>query len=306
LRLCIFLFSGILFAQTTAYFPLEPGNVWMYRAAASAQPETTFRTISVDGVETLNGLEYFRVHYFGRTVYLRPNEEEDIVSLNRQTNAEEPWLALTGEEGSTFETHIDQCATTGRIESQSTEVVTPAGEFFDAVQVSYQGTCADAGTTKEYYAYGTGLAAHEETTLAGPRLYELVYFRSGSTNVTGSEVSFTIALDSARYVSGSTMNVRLTLRNTHTDPLLLHFPSGQSFDLKIFDAAGNTVYVWSADKMFPAVIRDEQIGPGERTYGFAVPLGALAPGRYKAQGYLTTAPVMYLGETSFEIIAPAP
>jgi hypothetical protein len=79
------------------------------------------------------------------------------------------------------------------------------------------------------------------------------------------------------------MGVRLTLRSTHPDPITLHFPSGQSFDLKIYDEAGEIVYTWSAGKFFTLIIRDNQLGPGERTYGFAVPLGALRPGRYKAQ-----------------------
>ena len=169
------------------------------------------------------------------------------------------------------------------------------------MQIRFQGSCADAGTTQEFYARGTGLASHEETSIAGPRRYELVYFRAGSANAAGQEVSFTIGLDAPRYQAGSNMAVRLTLRSTHPDPVTLHFPSGQSYDLKIFNEAGDTVYVWSAGRAFTLIIRDEPFGPGERTYGFPVPLGDLPPGRYSVQGYLTTSPQMYLGETSFEI-----
>jgi len=99
------------------------------------------------------------------------------------------------------------------------------------------------------------------------------------------------------------MGVRLTARSMHPQPIRLHFPSGQSFDLKIFDQTGKVVYVWSASRIFPMIIRDEQFGPGELSYGFSVPLNGtgLAPGRYKAQAYLTTEPMMFLGEVPFEI-----
>jgi len=296
-----FVSSSLAVAQAGDYFPLEVGNTWLYRLAG-AQPETTFRTVSVEGTETLNGREYFRVVYFGRTLFLRSNADGTIVSFNRQSESEQAWLSLDAAEGTTFEAHIDACTNTGRIESRSVEVTTPVGRFQDTLQARFQGNCADAGVTQQFYAPSIGLVSHEETSIAGPRRYELVYFRTRSANGGGPEVSFTIALDAPRYRAGANMGVRLTLRSTHPDPIALHFPSGQSFDLKLLNQAGDIGYTWSADKLFVLIIRDEQFGPGERSYGFAVPLRDLPPGRYTAQGYLTTAPRQYLGETSFEII----
>jgi hypothetical protein len=181
-------------------------------------------------------------------------------------------------------------------------VSVPIGEFTNAVQVGFQTSCADAGTTRQYYADQIGLLRSEETSFAGPRRFELIYFRADSSNVTEPEVSFTIALNAAKYPVGSTAGVRLSLRSTVADPITLNFPSGQSYDLKLFNERGEGVYTWSADKLFPLIIRDEQFGPGERTYAFTVPLGELPPGRYRAEGYLTTNPQLYLGQTSFEIV----
>jgi hypothetical protein len=50
------------------------------------------------------------------------------------------------------------------------------------------------------------------------------------------------------------------------------------------------------------IVRDEQFGPGELSYGFSVPLKGtgLPPGHYKAQPYITTRPVIFLGEVPFE------
>ena len=130
--------------------------------------------------------------------------------------------------------------------------------------------------------------------------YELSYYHIGGT---AQEVSFTVGLDAARYPVGSTMFVRLTLRNGSPDPIHLHFPSGQSFDLRIYDERGTASDIWSKDKLFPAIIRDEMLGPGEKTYGLTMPLTNLPPGRYIAEGYLTTNPLSYLGRVAFEIVA---
>jgi hypothetical protein len=288
-------------AQTGNYFPLETGNSWMFRFTGRGT-ETSFRSISVEGRETLNDVEYFRVRYFERVVYLRSNADGSIVSFNRGAGGEEPWLKPNEPAGATFEAKIDQCVNSGRIEEKGAEAVTPSGRFADTVAIGFRGNCADAGTTRQVYAAGVGPVLHEETSFAGPRRYELIYFRAGGNSGGTNEVSFTMALDAARYQAGSNMAVRLTLRSTQADPITLHFPSGQSFDLKIHDSAGKIAYTWSADKFFILIIRDEQFGPGERTYGFPVPLGTLPPGRYKAQGYLTTSPQTYLAEIPFEIV----
>ena len=133
--------------------------------------------------------------------------------------------------------------------------------------------------------------------------FEITYYRVGSGTGGAQEVSFTVALDAPRYPQGSTLQARLTLRSTSPDPILLHFPSGQSFDMKIYDEKGTVGDIWSKDKLFPAIIRDETFGRGEKTYALTMPLTNLPPGRYIAEGYLTTNPLLYLGRVSFEIVA---
>lgn len=300
------LLSATVHAQSPPpeYFPLQTGNSWLFRATSNdPNAEASFRSISIGRKEVVGDREYFNVQYFERSALLRAETDGSIVALNRASNAEEPWLNLGLPVGSSFESHIDQCTQTGRIESREAEVKTPAGLFQNATEVSFQGNCADAGALKQYFVAGVGPVSHTESNFAGPRQYELVYFRAGSANVTGQELSFTLALDARVYRVGGTLGVRLTARSTDPNPIELHFPSGQSYDLKIFDENGKLVHTWSDGRPFPMIIRNEQFGPGELTYGFPVPLNGagLPPGRYKAQGYLTTNPVMFLGEVWFEI-----
>jgi hypothetical protein len=300
--------STTALAQTSPaeYFPLQTGNSWLLRAAGSgsaSETESTYRSITVGAQETIQGREYFNVRYLGRAVTLRAEPDGAIVSLNRESGMEQPWLNLGLPAGGTFESHIDDCTTSGRVESRDATIVTPIGEFRNALHISFQGSCADAGTSAQHYVAGIGPVSHTEANLAGPRKYDLVYYRAGSSHMTSQEMSFTVALDARVYRIGGVMGVRLTARSTDPQPIQMHFPSGQSYDLKIIDANGNVVYTWSASRIFPLIIRDEQFGPGELSYGFSVPLNetGLPPGRYKAQAYITTAPVMFLGEVPFEI-----
>ena len=300
-------FASTLAAQTPSWFPLEVGNTWLYRQApANRFPTEESRTISVHGKETAGANEYFQVSYFGREVLLRDGPSEgSVVAYDRNSNSEQPWLSLGLPPGSSFPTSISDCTTTGRIEARDAVVKVPAGTFNNAVDVRFQGPCADAGLTQQFYAQGVGLVSTEETSFAGPRKFELVYYRVGSGTGGAQEVAFTVALNSPRYAPGSTLEARLTLRSNSPDPIHLHFPSGQSFDLKIYDEKGTVGDIWSKDKLFIAIIRDEQFGPGEKTYALTMRLANLPPGRYTAEGYLTTSPLLYLGRVSFEIVSAA-
>jgi len=197
------------------------------------------------------------------------------------------------------------CANTGTIISRNGTATTPAGSFSNAVEVTFQGNCADAGTTRQFYAPNIGLVSSEETSFAGPLKFDLVYFHVGTSTGAAPEVSFTVALSAPQYTADEQLQARLTLRSSAPDPIRLHFPSGQSFELKIYDEKKNLVNIWSKGIFFTMIIRDENFGPGERTYGVSLALTGLAPGRYIAEPYLTTDPVMYLGQVSFAIVPNA-
>lgn len=289
-------------AQTPALFPLEVGNTWVYRPTATRLGNPDYRSISVHGKETIGGREYFDVTWFNREVLLRVEPSNgNVIAYDRASNSEQPWLALGQAVGSTFPSTIDQCSTTGRIVSRDATVTVPAGTFSNAVQVQFQGNCADAGLTQQYYVPFIGLVSSEETTFAGPLKFELSYYHVGSNTGAAQEVSFTTALDAPRYAVGGVLQARLTLRSSSPDPIHLIFPSGQSYDFRIYDDKGNVVYQWSRDKAFAAIFRDETFGPGERTYALTVPLADLPAGHYTVEGWLTTNPVMYLARVSFEI-----
>jgi hypothetical protein len=306
---CGFLLASALSAQTRNYFPLEEGNTWLYKSVTIGNPQlnTTYQSVRVTGRERINDREYFQVSYFGRNVLLREDESTgNVFVYDRSTGTESLWVALGLPVDGTFSSSLDPCSPQGQIVSRTAEVAVPLGSFTDEVQINFQNSCADAGVTAQYYAPNVGLIRQDQSSFAGPVVYRLVYYRVGDRTAAVPQVSFTVAVDSPVYVPGNLLNAQLTLRNSGTDGLTLHFPSGQSFDLKILNAEGEAVFVWSADKSFIAMIRDEILAPGELTYGVTVPTDGMPAGRYVMQAFLTTDPIVYSGQLGFEIVAPPP
>ena len=127
-----------------------------------------------------------------------------------------------------FPVAIEPCTRASKIESKMAKVKTPAGEWDNAIQLSFETSCADAGLTSMYFVPGLGPVVYETTSIAGPVRWELIYSRAGSTAAEAPQVAFTVALDAPVYQAAESLNilVRLTLRNTHSQPVTLTFPSG--------------------------------------------------------------------------------
>ncbi|HYP07973.1 MAG TPA: BsuPI-related putative proteinase inhibitor [Bryobacteraceae bacterium] len=285
-------------AATPEYFPLQQGNSWAYRSASRLGEGG--QTIEVQGKETLQNREYSKISFFGRTVYLRQSEGA-LLSYNPDLNQEKTFLDFAAEPGASFPVDIEQCTRAARVESKAARVKTPAGEWDNALQFVFEPSCADAGVTTMYFVPGVGPVVYETTSIAGPVRWELQYARAASTAAEAPQVAFTLALDAPSYPAGVIeMAVRLTLRNTHSEPVTLIFPSGQRYDLRIWNDRGENVYTWSANKLFPAVITTEQL-VGERTFTF-IPDGLnLPPGRYIAEGFLATRSREYVGVVGFQV-----
>jgi hypothetical protein len=298
----VLLFSAAsLQAATADYLPLQVGNSWVYKATQGRLNRV--QTVAVEALESVEGRSYYRVQFFERTVRVRQTEDGSLVSYDPETKQERLWLPFASAEGQRTNSEFDQCTKSATVRSKSASVKTSVGDFTNALQLTYEPTCADAGISTQYFLPYVGLLQQESTTIAGPQKYELLYSRTGFTNIETQQVGFTMALDGHTYRVGqdAEMLVRLTLRSSHPDPLSLVFTSSQNYDLKIYNERGEIVYTWSADKLFLQAIRNERFGPGEKTFGFGVPISQLPAGRYAAEGYLTTQPPMFSAVVHFEV-----
>jgi hypothetical protein len=81
--------------------------------------------------------------------------------------------------------------------------------------------------------------------------------------------------------------ITLALEHSGAKPLTIVFPSSQDFDFSIWDSRGNSVYTWSADKVFLPVVRRIELS-GKKTWTVPLPVENLRPGRYLVDGWLTT------------------
>jgi hypothetical protein len=301
------------------YFPLHPGNQWVYRCTGlCAEP---LSVIGVSRTDFIAGRWYFLLDGFhGKQALLRQDDSGTVWSLNRETGAESRWYAFGTTEGTGYETSIDPCSRRATVASRSHRYEGRAGTFPATLQIRYEpGPCSDAGLTEEVFHQWTGLVRRTETTIAGPRTYDLVYARTGGVTVISQpELHFSLSLDRSVYtvnlmppvdpnLSIPRMTARLTLRNTTDKPITLQFSSGQRYDLELKNENGDVMYRWSDDKVFTMALGEEAIGPGERSYAIIVPLQdkrskPLDPGKYTASGWITTSGQQpYKASVGFEI-----
>jgi hypothetical protein len=260
-------------------------------------------TIDVEALQTIEGRDYYRLNFFEQQVFVRNAADGSLLKYDPQTKQEGVWLPFGSAEGQSVPTEMDPCSRNATVTSANAKVKTVLGEFSNALHIKYAANCADAGITEQYFLPYIGMILHETTSIAGPVRHELVYSRTGLTNIVTETNAFSLATDKPVYKAGETaqMLARVTLRVT--EPIELTFPSGQNSDLRITNEKGENVYTWSADKLFIQVFREERVGPGERNWVMEVPLGNLPPGKYSAEGWLTTQPRRYPAVVSFYIVS---
>jgi hypothetical protein len=99
----------------------------------------------------------------------------------------------------------------------------------------------------------------------------------------------------------------MTLRVVQDQPLALTFNTEQLYDLVVRNANGDAVYRWSDGRAFTQLVQTIPFGPGEKNFVVVANLGSdpstpFPPGKYTAEGYLTTAGAKnYSAIVAFEI-----
>lgn len=63
-------------------------------------------------------------------------------------------------------------------------------------------------------------------------------------------------------VAGDTVELRLQVTNAADTAVTLEFGSAQRYDFEVRTEGGESVWVWSADRMFGQVVGHEKIAPG--------------------------------------------
>ncbi|MBI2685091.1 MAG: hypothetical protein HYX27_02155 [Acidobacteria bacterium] len=276
--------AGIASAQ---YFPLQVGNQWIYRVEEG--PVKELRIAEILRAETVDDKEYFVYKGInGDNARIRFTSDNKLVQLNAG-GSESLWADFNAAEGESFPTSFDPCTGRGRVETRSALAELLDRSWAGGFRVTYSAaSCADAGVTDDLYLPNLGLAQRTYQSFTGPRRFKLTYARIGNASVvTSGEYSFRVNLSQKTYATRAIVNVRLTLENWTKEPLKLQFNSGQSFDFTIRNASGDSVYTWSANKLFTMEIREVTV-TGEKNWTGSSEEIELKPGEYTVEAWLTT------------------
>ncbi|MCL6543584.1 MAG: hypothetical protein K6T61_00010 [Bryobacteraceae bacterium] len=128
-----------------------------------------------------------------------------------------------------------------------------------------------------------------------------------------AKMTVTLKLDRSTYEhtaqGPAVLKAQLVVHNPGPGAVRLTFPSSQRYDLEVRNERGQVVVRWSEERAFAMVLGEEDIPPGEKTYGIELKLASeggqpLPAGRYTARGWVTcTEPEAYSATAPFEIRA---
>ncbi len=279
------------------YFPLEPGNSWTYQRTGGIDTFTV--SVGLQGAQ-LGGNTYFRLTgYVSQPLWVRATND-GLYYWDEDAGVE---VLLTSFEIGNFwgNAPFRPCEQESQAARQKDPYAGPAGTFSDALGLTYRAfQCADAGVTAEVYLANLGLARRAVQTFAGPAVYELVAAQIGGFRlIAPPSASFHVSVEQLQKTS---LTAKLHL-SAIGNPVRLKFVSTQEYNVALRDDAGKMLYLWSANRVFAAMLREEEV-TGQLTYAVEIPLAKpLAPGKYKLEGWITSTPSgrEFAASTVFEI-----
>jgi len=284
--LTFLLFAASLFADPR-FLPLQEGNFWTYRQRGGFNDFT----IQVGAPSVLGEKTYYRlVGYTTRAALVRFGENGDLYYYD-QVGGRDVLLTSFDRTAKDWEAPLRICQQQGQVQEERGKHSGPAGPIPSTLVIRYMiSDCADVGTTDEQYAENIGMVERTITTFAGPRTFDLVAARIGSSTIQTSDGG-TFAVSLEKLSASQALLATLEIKVNGPQPVNLHYWSSQEYDVLIRSAAGNVVWFWSADKTFLAALHDETTYG--RSWSVRVPLtdgaGAkLPPGKYQLEAWITS------------------
>ena len=307
-------------ASAQAFFPLAAGNSWTYVVEGLGAAEGV--TVEVGDPVQISGVSYFPVSGLaGVEALLRTDSRGRVVQYLRDEGRDALWYDFATPMGGSWTPELPGgCTGQATVKERNAAPAVPAGSFPETIHIQYgPSDCADAGLVEEFFAAGVGLLSRTETTIAGPRTMRLARARVNGRTIEGTGLSFSVRIDRPVYTPDlmppvdpekaiPVLKATVTLENSSDIPVKITFPSTQLFDLSIRNERGETVYFWSADKLFVAVITEVTLG--RRILEAEIPLAqngrALPPGMYQLEGWLVKPDgKIYSGSVGFQVTEPA-
>jgi hypothetical protein len=169
-----------------SYFPLNPGDHWLYERRGPAGQSSTWGVTVGAGAPDAHAAYVTLSGYFpGAPRQVRVGPGQRVVELDFHGGPDALWYLLGATPGTRWRLTLADLPTLGpvpacisgsklQLADRSEIVRVPAGTFRNVVRIDVGPPCADAGITGEWFAPGVGLVRREETSIAGPVISELV------------------------------------------------------------------------------------------------------------------------------------
>lgn len=285
------------------YFPLQPGNTWIYQERLSGNriAETVVR---VGQPRTINGVSYMPVTGFRPGEFLLRSDGAALWQYDAASARERLWYNFSVAPGESYDSGLPPCCSRAQVTSLADTYEGPLGSFNNALTLAYTTTTPNSVQREQFLPY-VGLLSRTESAGSLLRTWDLVYARLGGVTVLGGpEVQFSLALPKTTFAPNEEIPFRWNLFVRQPAPLLLNFPSGQTFDAHVRNQAGETLWTWSATRLFPAIARREE-WQGDNTFADRVPALSLPTGNYLLEVYLVpSGGRSYSAQVPFSVAAP--
>lgn len=245
-----------------SYFPLQPGNHWVYEKRRPSGATTWEVTVSEPGMLAPQQLYDTLLGYFRGSRQVRVDADRNAFEWSGEGLHEVLWYPFDAPVGTRWEirlapillaTPFPDCVTGAKLvlASQGESLHVPAGEFVNVIRVDWASPCVDAGITSEWFAPGVGLLRRDEASLAGPISSELVKADLRLDALPRVSYATTLGLETVRYTNNlmppvgpdaiPTARGYLEVRNFTEVPLELSFLGCKSVAIEVRDEAGTVV-----------------------------------------------------------------
>jgi intracellular proteinase inhibitor BsuPI len=150
---------------------------------------------------------------------------------------------------------------------------------------------ADTGVSQQSFCPGVGLVSQERSTFMGAEPEQTVARSVQGVIATGyAGHGMNVRLERAAATRGTTLKVQLALWDTTGARRTFRSASTQLFDVRMVDATGQVVRLWSSDTMFAQTATSWTL-EGEKAFDLELPLTysdgrPLNPGLYTVEGWI--------------------
>jgi hypothetical protein len=289
-RIAIVLLSGLIgslgmavTADTGEMFPAHLNDCWMVQAFSGSSTD-----IHVTAVTRTGWLRFDKL--FDMDVWLKPERDRVFVRSDGSTKA--LLYDFGAVQGTQWNVEFGGLVGSVTVAEKDARVGTAYGTRAGCTAFSFVwDNLADAGVAMQWFCPDLGLVKQDKLSIAGVVTeYTSAAAIQGEIELGYLGQGMNVRLDQGNAYSGTILKARLELWDTTGMQREFRSETSQLFDLRLVNERGQTVRLWSADKIFLPVVTT-WILDGDKDFEAELPLAnqhghVLPPGLYTVEGWI--------------------